>query len=71
MKEKELMIIAGAAALIFLVTRKEWKSDWSAPQRVQVEAGNGWQYFTDGTAISPNGVYYKNGQLTWNPHMYE
>ena len=27
----------------------------------------GWQYFTDGTAISPQGVYYLNGQEVWRP----
>lgn len=27
----------------------------------------GWQYFTDGTAISPEGKYYQNGVLVWSP----
>lgn len=27
----------------------------------------GWQYFTDGTSISPKGEYYHNGQLVWTP----
>lgn len=27
----------------------------------------GWQYFTDGTAISPTGSYYQNGTLVWEP----
>lgn len=29
----------------------------------------GWQYFTDGTAISPDGVYYYQGQQVWSPDM--
>lgn len=29
---------------------------------------NGWRYFSDGTAIDPNGDYYQGGQLIWqNP----
>lgn len=27
--------------------------------------GNGWQYFTNGVAISPQGDYYKDGQMVW------
>lgn len=27
--------------------------------------GNGWRYFSDGTAISPAGDYYQGGQLIW------
>ena len=27
--------------------------------------GNGWRYFSDGTAISPEGDYYQGGQLIW------
>lgn len=26
----------------------------------------GWQYFTDGTAISPDGDYYLNGEIVWS-----
>lgn len=31
------------------------------------EPGWGWQYFTDGVAISPAGIYYKNGVEVWRP----
>lgn len=27
----------------------------------------GWSYYTDGTAISPEGIYYKNGSVIWQP----
>lgn len=27
----------------------------------------GWRYFSDGTAISPNGEYYYQGDLVWSP----
>lgn len=29
--------------------------------------GYGWQYFTDGTAISPSGEYYYQGEKVWTP----
>lgn len=29
--------------------------------------GYGWQYFTDGTAISPEGEYYYQGEKVWTP----
>lgn len=31
----------------------------------QGQAGYGWRYFTDGSAISPDGKYYLNGQYIW------
>jgi hypothetical protein len=31
------------------------------------QAGWGWQYFTDGTAIGPDGAYYHNGVKVWTP----
>lgn len=35
-------------------------------------AGNpaaGWQYFTNGTAIAPNGDYYYQGALVWKANQ--
>ena len=29
---------------------------------------NGWRYFSDGTTISPDGVYYSNGQQVYDPN---
>lgn len=31
------------------------------------QEGFGWQYYTDGTAIGPDGSYYANGQKVWSP----
>lgn len=28
---------------------------------------NDWRYYTDGTSISPEGKYYKDGALVWSP----
>lgn len=33
---------------------------------------NGWRYFSDGTSISPDGVYYQGGNQVFNPAgMYQ
>lgn len=31
------------------------------------QEGYAWQYYTDGTAIGPDGSYYQNGQKVWSP----
>jgi hypothetical protein len=33
------------------------------------EEGYGWQYFSDGTAISPDGTYYYQGEEVWTPDI--
>ncbi len=30
-------------------------------------ARDGWRYFDDGTAIGPDGIYYKNGVQVYDP----
>lgn len=30
------------------------------------QEGYGWKYYDNGTAISPNGDYYLNGELVWS-----
>lgn len=31
------------------------------------QIGWGWSYYSDGTAISPDGTYYKDGRQIWSP----
>lgn len=31
------------------------------------QPGWGWKYYTDGTAIGPDGTYYLNGTKVWSP----
>lgn len=31
------------------------------------QPGYGWKYYTDGTAIGPDGSYYKDNQKVWSP----
>lgn len=33
------------------------------------QPGYAWQYFSDGTAIGPDGSYYLNGQKIYDPFM--
>lgn len=35
------------------------------------QEGYGWQYFSDGTSISPGGDYYQGGNLVWSPAFDE
>lgn len=45
-------------------------TDWATLLQNNAQPGQpgaGWQYFSDGTAISPSGVYYMNGVQVWAP----
>lgn len=68
----------GSAGGIFDILRGQRKDSGAAiPQNTQKvtevlngsggQFGNGWRYFTDGTAIDPQGNYYQNGALIWSP----
>jgi hypothetical protein len=35
------------------------------------EEGYGWQYYSDGTAISPDGTYYYQGEEVYNPNLFD
>ena len=76
MKNESLLILAGAAAAAFLLLKSRPKAAPSAaaagaPAEVFGESRNGWRYFTDGTAIAPDGRYYKNGELVYNGGVFE
>lgn len=38
-------------------------NDWTS----LIQESDGWKYYTDGTAIGPDGKYYKGGQLIFSP----
>lgn len=79
-KNEELMVLGLAALAVYMITRANKTSAGafqtggkSITQTVSeifnLGGGafdNGWRYFTDGTAIDPQGDYYKNGQLIWS-----
>lgn len=74
MRNEELMVIGLAGlALWFILKGKNAGSmgssvtSTSSYARKAAPDYQGWQYFTDGTAISPEGDYYLNGTKVWSP----
>lgn len=70
MNAKDLIIFAGVAVAAFmLLKRRDGKSAWTNEienAALPGQIGYGWRYFSDGTAIDPQGNYYKNGVPIWN-----
>lgn len=77
MKTKDILIAAGFAVAAFVIARAVMRpaaagSTWRAPNVIDTgtlpgQPGYGWEYFDDGTAISPEGVYYYQGREVWRP----
>lgn len=72
-----LAVAAGVVAVGYVMTRKTAApvvtgSRVKSPETVfngalPGQPGWGWDYFTDGVSISPDGVYYMNGREVWRP----
>lgn len=74
MKQNEIIILAVAGAALLIVTKAKasGKSFIDTAKDMTTEIlnsgqryANGWRYFSDGTAISPEGDYYKDGAMIW------
>lgn len=72
MKTEDLILIAAAAFAIWAF--RQWKggattTDQSANKygATLVREWAGWKYYSDGTAIGPDGAYYLHGQLVYQP----
>lgn len=80
MKQTEMIALGLAAVAVYLIvnTNKKTTATGSAGGvRSMADAvseifsttgkafDNGWRYFSDGTAIDPQGNYYQGGQLIW------
>jgi hypothetical protein len=66
------MLLAAGVLAAYLVTKpKTSQAGQVGGVREIFPTGdtNGWRYFANGTAISPDGVYYVGGQMVWNPMM--
>lgn len=80
MKNEEMIALGLAAVAVYLIVnpKKKTTSTQSAGLTSLGAAvseifdpaggqfGNGWRYFSDGTAIDPQGNYYQGGQLIWS-----
>lgn len=72
-----LIILSGIAAFLLLKAKQvQAKSGIQTNADMVTEILNednpgqpayGWRYFSNGVAISPNGIYYKNGVEVWRP----
>ena len=85
MKQEDLILLAmlGAAALVLpklfgakpaqaATPPRGTSSSTLQPWVYEVARDNGWVYYSDGTAISPDGKYYKQGDLVYSPEgMYQ
>lgn len=66
------MLLAAGVLLAYLATKpKAPTANQGGGVREIFPDGdtNGWRYFANGTAISPDGVYYVGGKMVWNPTM--
>lgn len=70
------MLAAGTMILLPLMTRKATAAPAARPTGNQYGAkeimrAEGWTYYTDGTVIDPDGQYYSNGAVVYDPRgMY-
>lgn len=79
MKNEEIIVLglAGVAVWLILQSQKPKAAGGvtsNANKRTEeifdqwgATFNNGWRYFTDGTAIDPQGRYWKDGQVIWTP----
>lgn len=77
MKQSDVLIMAGAAVAVYLFYNYidgKRQPQQGIPKPVQQQdfatlfkQWQGWQYFSDGTVIGPDGCYFHNGEKVWCP----
>lgn len=70
MKGEDLIILGGGVIAAFIIWRTLKKpvlasSATSSDYVNRITKADGWEYYTNGTAIAPNGDYYHQGELIW------
>lgn len=71
MKTEDLILLGGGAIAAFIIWRTLRKPAAAATvstggdYATRITKADGWEYYTDGTAIAPNGDYYHQGELIW------
>lgn len=65
--KKNILYIAAAVAVLYLLKQKK-KAQSPSDYTTEIKYGtpNGWRYFSDGTAIAPNGDYYQGSILIYS-----
>lgn len=65
---KDVLIVAGMALAVYLLMgKKSQPRPQDAAATLIMDVG-GWRYFTDGTAIGPDGAYYFQGKAVTGPN---
>ena len=57
--------VFAAYAVVRVMRNKPGATSQAQPYATQITKYDGWEYFTDGTTIAPNGDYYFQGALIW------
>lgn len=78
MKDEDLILLGLVAVSVFAVFKMFPKRAAAAPApagntygATEIMRDNGWTYYSDGTAIGPDGRYYYQGAEVYNPRgMY-
>lgn len=66
MKTEDLILIAAGVAAAYVIWRTLRPVATPAqPYATKITEYQGYDYFTDGTVIAPNGDYYYQGELLW------
>lgn len=72
MNMKDIVIFAGVAlAAYWALNRRDVKAAFSTEienNALPGQTGYGWRYFSDGTAISPDGTYYNKGRQVYSAY---
>ncbi|HYD63329.1 MAG TPA: hypothetical protein VEC35_23435 [Noviherbaspirillum sp.] len=67
---KEVLIFAGVAVAAYMLLKgrdaRAARTNEITNPALPGQIGYGWRYFSDGTAIDPNGNYYLKGAPIWS-----
>lgn len=72
MRNEEMMVLGLAGLALWFILKGKNATAGAMGAKLNNYTGKaapdyqGWQYFTDGTAIAPNGDYYHNGDLVYS-----
>lgn len=68
MRNEEFIALGLAGLAVWFIVKGKASGAFKMPAFVTKAAPDyqGWQYFTDGTSIDPDGNYYHNGEKVWS-----